>query len=268
MSFGPLLKRWRQTRRMSQEQLALDAEISTRHLSCLETGKAKPSRDMVLLLSSALELDLRERNAMLGTAGFAPVYSTSALESLSMAPVRRAIELMLAKQEPYGALAVDRVWNVLQMNEGALRMMRCFMPEPPEDPRIAGNVVRATMHPSGLRPAIVNWVEVAVFLLERLDHECAVFPNDTERLALREELRSYPGVAAIERPSVTEGLGQPVALVHMKRGPHEARLFTMVTTLGTPLDVTAQELAIESYFPADEATETWLKQLDSGPERP
>lgn len=262
MSFGPILKRWRQTRRMSQEQLALDAEISTRHLSCLETGKAKPSRDMVLLLSSALELDLRERNAMLGSAGFAPVYTTSGLESLSMAPIRRAVDLMLAKQEPYGALAVDRVWNVLQMNEGALRMMRVFMPEPPEDPRIATNVVRATMHPTGLRPAIVNWVEVAVFLLERMDHECAMYPNDAERLALRDEIRGYPGIAALERPPPAEGLGQPVALVHMKRGEHEARLFTMVTTLGTPLDVTAQELAIESYFPADEATEAWLKQLD------
>jgi transcriptional regulator with XRE-family HTH domain len=247
---------------MSQEQLALDAEISTRHLSCLETGKAKPSRDMVLLLSSALELDLRERNAMLGTAGFAPVYATSALESLSMAPIRRAVELMLQKQEPYGAVAVDRLWNVLQMNQGALKMMQRFMPEPPQDPRIATNVVRATMHPTGLRPSIVNWVEVAVFILERLDHECAVYPQDEERLALRDEIKAYPGVAAIEVPAATAGLGQPVALVHMKRGEHEARLFTMVTTLGTPLDVTAQELAIESYFPADDATDAWLKQLD------
>lgn len=262
MSFGPLLKRWRQSRRLSQEQLALDAEISTRHLSCLETGKAKPSRDMVLLLSSALELDLRERNAMLGTAGFAAVYSTSGLESLSMAPIRRAIELMLSKQEPYGAVVVDRVWNVVEMNQGAMKMMQRFMPEPPEDPRIAGNVVRATMHPTGLRASIVNWVEVAVFLLERMDHECAVYPHDEERLALRDEIRGYPGVAALELPAPAEGVGAPVSLVHLKRGEHEARLFTMVTTLGTPLDVTAQELAIESYFPADEATEAWLKQLD------
>lgn len=262
MSFGPLLKRWRQSRRLSQEQLALDAEISTRHLSCLETGKAKPSRDMVLLLSSALELDLRERNAMLGSAGFAAVYTTSGLESLSMAPIRRAIELMLSKQEPYGAVVVDRVWNVVEVNQGAVKMMQRFMPEPPEDPRIAGNVIRATMHPTGLRHSIVNWVEVAVLLLERMDHECAVYPHDEERKALRDEIRGYPGVATLELPVPAAGTGAPVARVHLKRGEHEARLFTMVTTLGTPLDVTAQELAIESYFPADEATEAWFKQLD------
>ncbi|MBL8958077.1 MAG: helix-turn-helix transcriptional regulator [Myxococcaceae bacterium] len=259
--FGPLLKRWRQTRRMSQETLALDAEISTRHLSCLETGKAKPSRDMVLLLSSALELDLRERNVMLGSAGFAPMYTSSGLDSLSMAPIRKAVGLLMAQQEPYGALLVDRVWNVLQMNGGALRMMRRFMPVAPEDPKIASNVLRATMHPTGLRPAIVNWVEVAVLLLERMDHECAMYPHDEERLALRDEVRGYPGVAALELPQVPAPAA-PVSLVHMKLGEHEARLFTMVTTIGTPLDVTAQELAIESYFPADEATDEWLKQLD------
>lgn len=260
--FGPLLKRWRQTRRLSQEALALDAEISTRHLSCLETGKAKPSREMVLLLSSALELDLRERNMMLGCAGFAPVYTSSGLESLAMAPIRRAIDLMLTQQEPYGAVVVDRLWNVLQMNDGALRMMGRFMPEPPDDPKIAGNVVRATLHPAGLRPSIVNWVEVAVFTLERIDHECAMYPHDDERLALREEVRRYPGIAAIELP-VSAGLGAPVAQVHLRRGDDEARLFTMVTTLGTPLDITAQDLAIESYFPADEATEAWLRRLSA-----
>ena len=264
--FGPLLKRWRQTRRLSQEQLAFDAEISTRHLSCLENGKAKPSRDMVLVLSSALELDLRERNVMLGSAGFAPLYTSNGLESLSMAPVRRAVELMLAQQEPFGALVVDRVWNLLRMNEGALRMMRVFMPEPPEDERIATNVVRATMHPSGLRPAIVNWVEVAVFLLERLDRECAMYPYDAERLALRDEIRRYPGVDALALPGAPES-GMPVSLVHLKRGEHEARLFTTVTTLGTPLDVTAQELAIETYFPADDATDAWLRKLASSEAR-
>ena len=260
--FGPLLKRWRQTRRLSQEALAFEAEISTRHLSCLENGKAKPSRDMVLVLSSALELDLRERNVMLGTAGFAPLYTSSGLESLSMAPIRRAIELMMKQQEPYGCVVVDRVWNVLQMNDGALRMMREFMPVLPEDQRIAGNIVLATMHPSGLRPAIVNWVEVAVLMLERMDHECAMYPHDEERLKLRDEVRGYPGVSALRLPEIAGGFSStPVALVHLKRGDAEARLFTTVTTLGTPLDTTAQELAIESYYPADDDTDAWLKKL-------
>ena len=179
-----------------------------------------------------------------------------------MAPIKKAIDLMLTQQEPFGAIVVDRLWNVLQMNQGALRMMGRFMAVPPDDPRIAGNVIRATMHPAGLRPAIVNWVEVAVFLLERMDHECAIFPHDEERLALRDEVRGYPGVAALQH-SAPAGLGTPVALVHMKRGDDEARLFTMVTTLGTPLDITAQDLAIESYFPADEATEAWLRGLSA-----
>ena len=266
--FGPLLKRWRQTRRLSQEQLAFDAQVSTRHLSCLETGKAKPSREMVVVLSSALALDLRERNVMLASAGFAPLYTSSGLESLSMAPIRRAIDLMLAQQEPYGCLVVDRVWNLLRMNEGAMRMMRAFMPEPPSDQRIAMNVVRAVMHPTGLRPAIVNWVEVAVQMLERMDHECQMFPHDGERLKLRDEVRKYPGVEALRPVEVTVGPA-PVALVHLRRGEAEARLFTTVTTLGTPLDVTAQELAIESYYPADDATDAWLRKLalDEGTDR-
>jgi transcriptional regulator with XRE-family HTH domain len=121
--FGGLLKRWRTTRRLSQEQLALDAEISTRHLSFLETGKSRPSREMVLLLASALELELRERNVMLTSAGFAAVYTSSALESLEMAPVRRAIDLLLERQEPYGAIVFDRAWNVVRMNGGAQRLV-------------------------------------------------------------------------------------------------------------------------------------------------
>lgn len=259
-TFGPLLKRWRQTRRLSQEQLSFEAEISTRHLSCLETGKSKPSREMVLLLASALELELRERNAMLHIAGFAPAYASTGLESLRMAPVRRAIELMLKQQEPYGAVLIDRVWNVLQMNEGAQRMLARFFPDTPPAPHIAGNVIRATLHPSALRPVLVNWVEVAVFTLERLDRECAMFPHDAERLKLRDEVRKYPGIAALTLPTEPSS-DAPAALVHLRKGGDEARLFTMVTTLGTPLDITAQELAIESYFPADDATEVWLKSL-------
>lgn len=258
--FGGLLKRWRSARRLSQEALAFEAEISTRHLSYLETGKAKPSREMVLLLSSALELELRERNLMLGTAGFAPVYAASGLESLEMAPVRRAVELLLAKQEPYGAIVVDRVWNVLRLNDGAARMLNHFLPVMPEDPRIAGNVVRGILHPLGLKPNIVNWVEVALYALERLEHEYAMYPHDEDRAALLEEVRGYPGVEKLGLSALPRS-SQPVSLVHLKRGDDEARLFTMLTTIGTPLDVTAQELTVESYFPADDATAKLLERL-------
>jgi transcriptional regulator with XRE-family HTH domain len=258
--FGGLLKRWRSARRLSQEALSFEAEISTRHLSFLETGKARPSREMVLLLSSALELELRERNLMLGAAGFAPLYPSSGIESLEMAPVRRALELLLAKQEPYGALVVDRLWNVVRLNDGATRLLAHFLPGLTDDPRVFGNLVRGVLHPQGLKPNIVNWAEVARATLERLEHECAMYPHDPERAALRDEVRGYPevdtlGVSAFSRST------QPVALVHLKRGDDEARLFTMLTTIGTPLDVTAQELTVETYFPADDATAAFLTRL-------
>jgi transcriptional regulator with XRE-family HTH domain len=258
--FAGLLRRWRTSRRLSQEALAFQADTSTRHLSYLETGKARPSREMVLALSRALALELRERNVMLGSAGFAPAFSASGLESLEMAPVRQAVDLLLAKQEPYGAVVVDRVWNVLRMNDGAQRMVAHFLPAPPSAPGVATNLVRAVLHPQGLRPSLVNWVEVAAFTLERLEHECALDPHDAERAALRAEVRRYPGVDALAAAELPR-TAAPVSLVHLRRGEDEARLFTMLTTIGTPLDVTAQELAIESYFPADQATARLLARL-------
>jgi hypothetical protein len=143
-------------------------------------------------------------------------------------------------------------------------MLSHFMPVMPEDPRITGNLVRAILHPQGLKPNIVNWVEVALYALERLEHECAMYPHDEDRAALREEVRGYPGV---ERLGVSElpRSSQPVSLVHLKRGDDEARLFTMLTTIGTPLDVTAQELTVESYFPSDDVTARLLERLAGRP---
>jgi transcriptional regulator with XRE-family HTH domain len=258
--FPVLLKRWRMTRRLSQEQLADDAEISTRHLSFLENGKSKPSREMVLILASALSLELRERNTMLSSAGFAPVYTSSALESLEMGPVRRAIDLLLAKQEPYGAVVIDRTWNVVKLNQGAQHMLARFLPAAPDGPSVHSNLVKALFHPEGLRPSIVNWVEVATFALERLERECAMYPHDQDRRTLLQHVLTYPGIDVL-RPFEVSGAGAPVSLVHLRRGADEARLFTTLTTLGTPMDVTAQELTVESYFPADDATERWAKSL-------
>lgn len=252
-TFGTMLRRWRTTRRLSQEALAGDAEISTRHLSCLETSKAKPSREMVLLLSSALELELRERNVLLTAAGFAQVYASEGLESLRMAPVRRAVELLLAQQEPWGAVLVDRTWNVLQVNDGARRLFAHFTPRAPMD-----NVVRAVLHPEGLRPFITNWVEVAAFTMQRLRQECLRQPHDTARAGLLDEVSRLPGIDAL--PTALVGTA-PSSEVHLKNGDVELRLLTLLTTIGTPLDVTAEELAIESYFPADDASEAWLRGL-------
>lgn len=256
--FGPLLRRWRANRRLSQEQLAFDAGVSTRHLSCLETGKAQPSRAMVLALAGTLELELRERNVLLGSAGFAPHYSAAALDSLELEPVRRAVELILQQQEPYGAVLFDRCWNVLRLNRGAERLFATFLGSHALEPRITSNLVRAALHPDALRPSIVNWTELAALLLERLTREHAQHPGDSERAALLAEVRSYPGIAQLESDPC--GAGAPFATVHLRRGGDEVRLFTLLTTLGTPLDTTAQELTLETYFPADSASEAWLRR--------
>lgn len=162
----------------------------------------------------------------------------------------------MERQEPYGALLLDRCWNVLRANRGATRLLGAFL-DPAVEPRVASNAVRAVLHPRGLRPQIVNWTELAHVILERVERECVACPLDTERQALRDEVRTYPGIAELGHASPAPG--EPLAVVHLRREGAEVRLFTMLTTIGTPLDVTAQELAIECYFPADEASERWLR---------
>ncbi len=261
---GPILRRWREAKSLSQERLAAIAEVSTRHVSFVETGKAAPSREMVLVLGNALGLPLRERNALLLAAGFAPVYRVSALDGDALRPVRRALDHILAKQEPYGAVVVDRAWNVLLMNQGATRMLTFFL-EGIDAPREAlANVVTSIFHPRGLRPFIVNWEDVAAEIVERLHREIAVASDDDERRAVLAQLLAYEGVPArFGAPSMT-ATSLPFIAVHLKRGDVEVRLFTTITTLGTPLDVTAEELRIESYFPADEATEKFVERLAAG----
>lgn len=255
-AFGELLKRWRTDRRLSQEQLAFDASVSTRHLSCLERAKAQPSRDMVLCLARALDLPLRDQNLLLGAAGFAPSFTAAPLDSLALAPVARAVALVLEKAEPYGAVVVDRTWNVLRMNAAAQTLFGHFLLE--HDPAVAGNVVKAVLHPKALRPHVVNWHDVATSLWDRLAHELVLHPHDAARRALADEVLRYPGVAALRgTPPSTPTL--PTLPVHLRRGDDEVRLFTLLSTVGTPLDVTAQELAIETYFPADDASDEWIR---------
>ena len=255
--FPRLLREHRTRRRWSQESLALEADVSPRHLSCLETGKSRPSRDMVLLLATVLGLELRERNTLLVSAGFAAAYPTTPLGGLAMAPVSRAVELLLAQQEPYGAVLIDRCWNVLRVNEGARRLLETFLPPGGVPASIATNLMRATLHPEGLRPHIVNWSELVVIALDRVERAHHAHPTDEGRRALLEEVRAYPEVARLAR-GVPSGAA-PAAVLHLRRGADELRLFALLTTIGTPIDVTAQELTIESFFPADEATDRWFR---------
>ncbi|HJL15793.1 MAG TPA: helix-turn-helix transcriptional regulator [Sandaracinaceae bacterium LLY-WYZ-13_1] len=257
--FGPLLRRWRRSAHLSQQRLAEQAEVSTRHVSFLETGRASPSREMVLVLANALDLPLRERNALLGAAGFAPIYRESALDGERMTHVRRALAFLLERQEPYGAIVVDRFWNVRDMNRGARRVMGCFLDDP-SDPEVLGNAMHALFHPRGLRPHVLDWEEAAGATIDRLHRE-TLGPGGEQTRALIDELLAYPGVPAhFAQPRPTE-LPDPFLPVHLKKGDRELRLFTLVSTLGTPIDVTAQELRIESYFPADDASDAFLRRL-------
>jgi len=222
-AFAHLLRHHRARLRWSQEQLGLAAEVSPRHLSCLETAKARPSREMVLFLARVLELELRQRNALLVSAGFAAVYPTTAIDGVAMAPVNRAIGLVLAQQEPYGAVVIDRCWNVLRVNNGALRLLGAFLDPSTVPPLVAGNLARATLHPDGLRRHVVNCSEVAAVLLDRVERAHHAHPEDEERRALFEEVRSYPGVDRLaakitarrssrSRPSSSSRRGRPPAV--------------------------------------------------------
>ncbi len=262
-TFGPLLRRWRSDRRYTQERLALEAEVSTRHLSFLEGGKASPSREMVLLLASVLELPLRDRNVLLGAAGYTPVYGAGSLDDEGLAAVSRALELILAKHEPFGAVVLDRLGNVQRMNDGARRLFGFVLGEaaaalPPE---VLGNVHHALFHPRALRPYVVDWEALAGLLMERLHREIALHPEDTPRRQLRDALLAYPGVPARFAASRSALPTDPIIPVHMSKDGRELRILSTLTMLGTPMDVTAQELTIESYYPLDAATQAFMEGL-------
>jgi transcriptional regulator with XRE-family HTH domain len=258
-SFGPLLREWRQVRQMSQLRLAEAAEVSTRHISFIETGRAAPSREMVLILASALDLPLRERNTLLGAAGFAAVYRESDLGAPEMGQVARALQFLLDRHEPYGASVLDGSWNILRVNHGGARMVGWIFDEPPP-PKVHGNAMRLLFHPRGLRPYIVNWEELAAAMIERLHREVSLGASRE----LLDELLDYPDVPhRFARPRLGQ-TPQVVLALHFRKGERDLRMFTTLTTLGTPLDVTAQELRIESYFPADRATEEWVAEISAG----
>lgn len=262
-AFGTLLRHHRSSGGMSQERLAAQAEVSTRHLSCLETGRASPSREMVLVLASALELPLRDRNALLDAAGFAPAYRESRLDDAAMRELDLALTMLLGKLEPYPAVVVDRSWNVVRANGAATRFLPLLLP-PDVPPEVASNVVRSIVDPRGARAFLVNWDEVVHAMAERMKLELTRDPPGSARRRLYDEMLEQPGVReAIRRVPKPQAPSGPFVSVHVRREGIEARFFTMLTTLGTPVDVTAEELAIEAYFPADAATRTLLESLAS-----
>ncbi len=262
--FGRLLREWRARRRMSQFDLAGEAEISSRHVSFIETGRAQPSREMVLLLARVLDMPLRDRNDFLTVAGYAPIYRETDLEASAMAQVRRALDFILRQQEPYPALVLDRHWNVLQVNEGSARVQTLFLD--PAAVALLGppNAMRLMFHPRAFRPHIVNWEATAASLIQWLHRDSVSGFGDAETRGLLEELLAYPDVPRQWRSLDLDASTAPFLPIEFRKGELALRYFTTLTSLGTPHDITLQELRIESFFPADEATEEISRRLAGG----
>jgi transcriptional regulator with XRE-family HTH domain len=254
---GALLRHWRTARRLSQLELALDADISSRHLSYVETGRSQPSREMVLRLADALEIPLRERNALLVAAGYAPRYSETGLAAPEMAQMRRAIELILRQQEPYPAFVLDRHWDIRMSNEAAPRCTRFLLGTEPTE----SNMMRLVLHPNGVRPMMVNWEETAGDLIRHLHNQIAASPWDERAKALLAEVLAYPGVPAEWRTRDVGAPATPLLTTIFRKGDVELRFFSTITAFGAPHDVTLEELHIECSFPADEATTTACRDL-------
>ena len=255
--FGIHLRHWRQRRRLSQLDLAHEAEVSTRHLSYVETGRAAPSREMVLRLAERLEVPLRERNALLVAAGFAPMYRQRSLDDPALAAARQAVDLVLKGHEPFPALAVDRHWNLVAANAVVPLLMAGASPELLKPPI---NVLRLSLHPDGLASKILNLGQWRAHLLERLAQQIAA-TGDPVLSALHAELSAYPMPARATAHAPDSDLGGVVVPFQIE-GPAGALSFISTTTIfGTPVDVTLQELAVESFFPADAATAQALAAL-------
>ncbi len=251
---GELLRTWRQRRRLSQLDLACEADISTRHLSFLETGRATPSRDMVLHLAERLEVPLRERNRLLLAAGYAPVYPERPLADPALAAARQAVEQVLAGHEPYPALAVDRHWTLVSANRAVGRLTGDVDPALLAPPV---NVLRLGLHPNGLAPRIANFAEWRAHLLARLRQQIDA-TADLRLSALHDELAAYPVPPGRRPPPDAPGIVVPLRL---DTAAGLLNLVSTITVFGTPVDVTLSELAVESFFPADPETTAILRRL-------
>lgn len=254
---GTLLREWRTSRRLSQLDLALEANVSPRHLSCVETGKAQPSRDMISRLADALSMPLRERNALLISAGYAPKYRETQLDSPEMAPVKRAIEFILQHQEPYPAVVTNRHWDMLLTNEATTRIFGFLKPGGPRH----GNVLRQIFDPDDMRSVLRNWDELAIDIIRHVHNQVAVAPSDTKARALLEEILAYPGVPAEWQTREPGSAPQPLMNTVFGKDDLELRFFSTITTFGTPHDVTLDELRIECMFPADDATAEFCRRV-------
>jgi transcriptional regulator with XRE-family HTH domain len=251
-----LLRDWRHRRRLSQLDLALGAEVSARHLSFVETGRSKPSRELLLHLAEHLDVPLRERNSLLLAAGYAPFYGERGLDGEDMVPVRNALEKILGSHEPFPAVIVDRRWDLVTGNRPAMSLMTEGVADHLLAPPV--NALRVSLHPEGLAPRIANFDEYSAHLLDRLDRQASL-SGDADLAALGDELRAYPGIHHDSAPVTEPAELLFVPLVLRAADGAELTFFSTLATFGTALDVTVAELAIESFFPADKTTDQALR---------
>ena len=243
---GELLRYWRQQRGKSQLELSMDTGISQRHLSFVESGRSNPSRDFLSVVSDALNIPLRERNVLLLASGFAPQFREQSIDAEQMAIVTRAIDRMLEQHEPHPALVLDRHWNVIRTNKAAPRFFSSFVDlESRPKPR---NLLDLMFDPAGMRPFVEEWEKVAAGLLQRIRREAVGQTLDAKVQALLKRLRMYPGVAEL-KPSATPQ--SPVLPMVFRKGNQRISYFSLITTVGTPQCITAQELRVECMFPTD-----------------
>lgn len=257
---GEHLRDWRMRRRMSQLDLAAEAEISTRHLSFVETGRSRPSRDMLLRLADGLEMPLRERNRLLLAGGFAPLHPERDLSDPDMAPARAAIDRLLAAHSPFPALAIDRRWNLVAANDAVAPLLAGAagaLLAPPV------NVLRLSLHPDGLAPRILNLGEWRAHILHRLAHQQRA-SADPGLAALAEELAAYPGRAAASPPRLAGPLDGLLVPLRLATPAGALSLISTTTVFGTAQDVTLAEIALETFFPADSESEALLRRLAAG----
>jgi transcriptional regulator with XRE-family HTH domain len=253
---GGLLRQWRQRRRLSQLDLAGDAGISTRHLSFVETGRAQPSRDMLLHLSDQLDIPARERNVLLVAAGYAPIFPERPLTDPALAAARAAVDLVLERQKPYPAFALDRHWLIVASNAALPELYEGAAPELLERPV---NAVRLTLHPQGMAPRIVNLAEWRAHMLHRLRHQLEL-TADPALIALLREVSDYPAPAG--KTVHVHGIEHDIVVpFRIKTGKGVLSFFSMTTVFGTPVDVMLSELALELFFPADDETTGVVRRM-------
>jgi transcriptional regulator with XRE-family HTH domain len=258
-SVGELLRGWRRSRGKSQLGLSLDAGISARHLSFIESGRANPSRDMILLLAEALDVPFRERNEMLTAAGYAQVFRANGLDQPALAQARKAIDLILERQKPFPAVVMDRYWNLVTANKPAEQLFALLL----EGRSVPGpaNVIRLMFHPEGVRRCVANWEVVAVSLLQRMHREAVGGVFDQEMRSLFDEASLFAGVPSRLLRSVVGSHHEAVLPVQFRHQAVELDFFSTITTLGTPQDIALQEIRIECFHPASDAADRAARKL-------